>query len=480
MSIQPGSKLLFCGLEFQQKVQRGTYFYAKSLISAAKQSGYLIGLLSEARHSSDQSIALVEIAKTIQNPPAYLISKRQKLLKYLGFRFLSADKGIEIKNQELLVEEELWFLKDVDYFLNVPRIYDIALVANVFGITGLPVDFRVSMDFAERHGYRATITASPMFATRIHRKHLLVQTVHDLIPVKMPMQQERHELFYARLKAIAQSADLILAMSEFTRRQFIEMFPHAESRTKVLYQPLPASPLELELSANPLVQAAVLKKYGLCSKKFFFYVGAVEPRKNIHRLIDAYQVTQNDLGMPLAIAGPLDGEYLDEKGIRQHFEVYSNSRDAHRNVSESASTSFARAGRMEGAERVRFGQQKKREQGIRYLGYITNVEKLCLIRNATALVFPTLTEGFGIPALEAQSLGCPVITSNVASLPEVCGSAAKYINDPFRVEEIASALIEVAKNEELREQLSAAGLKQAEKFSNTAFASEFHNFMSEL
>lgn len=483
MSISPGDKLLFFGFEFQQRIQRGIYFYAKALIAAAKQSGYSTGILTEARHYNNADTALIKIAKALEEPPHYNGSLLLRSIKYAALRWAGIAKFHEVKNKDLLLEEHFWFLRDVDYFLNIQGFYHTSFLSNVFGATPLPVpiDFSLSMDFSRSYGYAAAIAVSPMFVTRSHRKQVLIQTVHDVIPVKVPMHREdnRPEFFYARLRAIEKSADLILIMSEFTRHQFLELFPHAEDRCRVLYQPVPASPLELELSINPLMQRAVLKKYGLQTKKYLFYVGAMEARKNIHRLVDAYQVTQRELDIPLVLAGPMDEGYLHERGIRQHFDIYSPEKAERANMMLPIAA-WGMSGRGSEKETVRFGQPKKKEYGIRYIGYITNIEKLCLIRNATAMVFPSLSEGFGIPVLEAQSLGCPVITSRAASIPEVCGTAAHYIDNAFRVEEIASALLEVTKDESLRRTLSEVGLKQSEKFSSTTFTSAFQSLLSAL
>ena len=97
---------------------------------------------------------------------------------------------------------------------------------------------------------------------------------------------------------------------------------------------------------------------------------------------------------------------------------------------------------------------------ILHLGYVTNEQLRALYENATAFVFPSLYEGFGLPPLEAMACGCPVLCSNRASLPEVCGDAALYF-DPMNTPEIISRISELMGNPELQSALKAKGWEQA-------------------
>jgi glycosyltransferase involved in cell wall biosynthesis len=106
-----------------------------------------------------------------------------------------------------------------------------------------------------------------------------------------------------------------------------------------------------------------------------------------------------------------------------------------------------------------------------YLGYVSNTELGQLYNLATLFVCPSFYEGFGLPPLEAMSCGCPVVTSNTASLPEVCGDAAYYV-DPYDVDSIAEGISRVVTDEELRNGLSKKGLANAAKFSWAKSAQE--------
>ena len=101
---------------------------------------------------------------------------------------------------------------------------------------------------------------------------------------------------------------------------------------------------------------------------------------------------------------------------------------------------------------------------IKYLGYVSNDDKLALLQNSSCFAFPSLYEGFGLPVLEAMSFGIPVLTSNVSSLPEVCGDAAVLVN-PDKINEIKEGLNKILTDTNLREQLSNKAQKRAEEFS---------------
>ena len=103
-----------------------------------------------------------------------------------------------------------------------------------------------------------------------------------------------------------------------------------------------------------------------------------------------------------------------------------------------------------------------------HVGYLSREDLHVLYRYARFLVFPSLYEGFGLPALEAMTLGCPVIAANASSLPEVCGPAALYVN-PLSVEEIAEKMRGLLKDDGLRLRLKQAGLERAALFNPERF-----------
>ncbi|MBI3845652.1 MAG: glycosyltransferase family 4 protein [Planctomycetes bacterium] len=160
--------------------------------------------------------------------------------------------------------------------------------------------------------------------------------------------------------------------------------------------------------------------------RFFLSVGTLEPRKNLPRTIRALAIArERGVDWPLVVAGKTGWMFEP---------IFEAARDAG------------------------FG-----ERDVRFLGYVGETDLVFLYRAAAALVYPSLYEGFGLPPLEAMAAGCPVIASNRASLPEVIGDAGIQV-DPESVEAIADALVRMANDSGLREDLARRGRTRAEIF----------------
>src|SRR5690606_36354608 len=170
---------------------------------------------------------------------------------------------------------------------------------------------------------------------------------------------------------------------------------------------------------------AVRRKYNL-PERYWLYIGTLQPRKNIVRLVQAYAKWRSaDDSAGLVLAGA-KGWLFDPAWV-------------------------------EGVE------------GVHMPGYIDDADKGALYVGAIALVFPSLYEGFGFPVLEAMGCGCPVICSSTSSLPELAGDAAMLV-DPLDVDAIAAAMTQVAGDAELRASLAARGAEQARRFTWDAAA----------
>jgi len=436
-------KVLFAGYEFEQTIQRGIYLYTKSLIHAIHENGYETGILSQSKNSND-NVLLTQIYHSLRGEVEH--SHKKIALQYLK-TLMGFYKEKIIKNQErMFTEEEFWYLKDIDYFVNIPMYYRMTGLA-----LHMPGKLNIFPSDLKSLGPNDILfSTSPLnFKTK---KHKLVQTIHDMIPMNITIHSENPSFFYTRLKACAQ-ADKLLAVSEFTRQQFLEQFPQAHDRIKVVYQPLPADENAIYLSSLPKVQEAVLKKYNLKSKQYMYYVGAIEARKNIHRLIQAYELsTKSNIERPLVLSGGIDKEYIQKTKISKYFDEKSNGLK---------------------------GQGSGGRHNIIKTDYVTEVEKLCLIRNARAFLFPTLNEGFGIPVLEAQTLGAPVLTCNNSSLPEVVGDSALMVEDAFNIEEIATNIERLWVDDDLCADLSVRGMENAKRFSKENFRKNIATFLDE-
>lgn len=251
-----------------------------------------------------------------------------------------------------------------------------------------------------------------------------VLTIHDLVPVLLPetTPDNRTEIL-RRLRTGARNADLIVTVSEASKADICRHLDVPPDKVEVTYQCSDMTPLAPhEREALPLI----LFRFGLAPGAYALFVGAIEPKKNLRRLIDAFLATDSD--MPLAVVGRQ--AWMWEREIGDLTSRYTEA-------------------------------QLRR---IRFLGYTPRSDLRFLYGGACFLAFPSLYEGFGLPPLEAMASGCPVLTSHVASLPEVCGKAALYVdpNDPADIRERLQRLIA---EPDLRASLAAAGLVQAQAFS---------------
>jgi glycosyltransferase involved in cell wall biosynthesis len=171
----------------------------------------------------------------------------------------------------------------------------------------------------------------------------------------------------------------------------------------------------------------IKRKYGI-SKKYILFVGTIEPRKNLLRLLSAFEKLKNKFKeYQLVIVGQIG--WMTEK----FFEKLKN-----------------------------LPENVKRD--IILTGYIPREDMVFLYNGCELFIYPSLYEGFGIPVLEAMSCGVPVITSNVSSLPEVGGDACVYVN-PYDEEDILYKMEKVLSSEELKNEMSKKGLERAKLFS---------------
>jgi glycosyltransferase involved in cell wall biosynthesis len=238
-----------------------------------------------------------------------------------------------------------------------------------------------------------------------------VVTVHDLNYLD-PAATDRPAVLRAgyRLELLkARRARRLIAVSEHTRSEVLRRLRVEPDPVAVTYEAADAPTVEPD--------PAALERHGI-DAPFFLYVGSAYPYKNLARLIDAF--------------AELDGAY--------------------RLVLAGDQEDFGAALRDRATERVVF------------TGPVSEPELAALYAGAFAYVFVSLSEGFGLPGLEAMAAGVPVVAARAGSLPEVYGDAAQYC-DPRDVHSIASALREIAGDEELRRRLVARGRERAAEFS---------------
>ncbi len=257
-----------------------------------------------------------------------------------------------------------------------------------------------------------------------------VYSIHDLIPLRLPWAMpDRKREWLRAVRTIAEGADHIVTVSENSRRDIVQLLGVAEEQVTNLYQPIapPSVAMPHAMSA-----ARLRNTYGLEERGYFLFVSSIEPRKNLARLMEAYMAT--DISAPLVLVGR-----------------------RHSHAAEELRVLAARGG------------TRSRDGRIRHLGYLPRQDVEMLMRHARALCFPSLYEGFGLPAAEAMQLGTPVLSSDNSSMPEIVGGAALMV-PPADTRRMAEALVALDADADLRERLGAAGPPQAAKFSPARYA----------
>lgn len=265
------------------------------------------------------------------------------------------------------------------------------------------------------------VSASPYFTSKKS-----VVTVLDLTFLLYPETMTKRSRFYWDffMRLSIKKAWRIITMSESTKGDLINYFGVPDKKIRVIHISL----IE-DLSRSKLAKShieRVKKKYGL-PERYILYLGTLEPRKNIKRLVQAfYKVKKKgDIEYKLIIAGKKGWLFSDIFQVVNDLDLRDD---------------------------------------VIFTGFIPDKDLPGIYSGAALFVFPSLYEGFGLPPLEAMACGTPVITSNVSSLPEVVGNAAILI-DPYNIEELADAIYRVLSDANLRSEMINKGLSQVKKFS---------------
>ena len=214
----------------------------------------------------------------------------------------------------------------------------------------------------------------------------------------------------------------VLTISEFSKSEIVNLYHTNPDKISVVY---PGFDRDIYHSKIPMTkQIQVRKKYGL-SGKYLLYVGTLQPRKNLNRLVEAFAKLKNKQ-VKLVIGG--------KKGW-----LYDQIFDQVKSL--------------------------KLENRVLFLGFVPNEDLPGLIKGAVAYILPSLYEGFGLPPVEAQAVGVPVVVSRLSSLPEVVGTSGIYIDDPHSIDSIKEALekvISLTKND--RQAIIEVGKENTKRF----------------
>ena len=247
---------------------------------------------------------------------------------------------------------------------------------------------------------------------------------------------------YARLvtNSAAKLSDKIITISHFSEQEIIRLTGVDSTKIKTIYLGLDTA--LFRYIQSEAVRQQVRKKYQL-PKRYILFVGNVKPNKNLRALVDAFaKIAQEFSDLHLLIAGKKDGFITGDRTLFDKIDANPILK-----------------------ERVVFS------------GYVDNDDLPVLYSMAEVFAFPSLYEGFGFPPLEAMACQCPVVASDRASIPEICGDAALYVN-PEDIDDLADGIRRVLTDEECRKKLVAAGLAKVQEYnwltSQQQFVEEVH------
>jgi glycosyltransferase involved in cell wall biosynthesis len=250
----------------------------------------------------------------------------------------------------------------------------------------------------------------------IHPQKTIV-VVHGLEYEMTPQAYSFWERIYMRfsIRNSCRWAKKIISVSKNTKNDLVELYGVDKNKISVVY--------EGYATTEKFNRANEFDAY----KPYLLFIGRLEERKNIKGIIESFEILKRDYQAPhrLVLAGRGGYGYDD---IQEKIEHSLSKKD------------------------------------IIKLGFMGEESKNSLIKGADIFLFPTLYEGFGIPILEAQSLGVPVITSNISSMPEVAGNE-KILADPKNAHQIAKLTFELSNNQVFREETIRLGYANAQKFS---------------
>lgn len=254
------------------------------------------------------------------------------------------------------------------------------------------------------------------------KNSFVLPVITDLALYEMPnvYKFSRVTLWKMQYRYLIKHTKRFIAVSEYTKNDINKFLKIDKEKIDVIYC---AADENVKRVDNKDILMFVRKKYNL-PDKYLLFIGNLNPRKNLSRLYKAYKEVKEKLNIPhkLVIAGKHGWKY---KKLLKYL---------------------------------------KKDENVIFTGYIDEIDKAALYTMADMFIFPSLYEGFGIPILEAQQCGTPVITSNISAMPEVGGDGALYI-DPYSIKDISNALEKLVVDVELREKLVDYGYKNAKRFS---------------
>lgn len=408
----------------------GIATYARNLSYALRDLGFGVDVLYATRASSGYNSILKEIAffdPLVGELPLWVtwLLRAERALRSPAGR-----RAIEVPIQGRVIADQ--YKNRLPYFdriVNTPDVFDAAY--DRFFLWNARLRISVPRPPSIAHW----TFPIPLYVPNAKN----IYTLHDLVPLRLPYTTlDNKRRYYRLISLLLRTADHIVTVSETSKRDICSLFGFPEAKVTNTYQSVHIPERyrnKTELDVRNEVEGTFRLKY----KEYFIFYGAIEPKKNIARLIEGYLAS--NVSTPLVIVGSeawkseQELRLLNENSIRYLEQVEKNTYIRDR---------------------------------IRRIEYAPFPLLVSLIRGAKAVFFPSLYEGFGLPILESMVLGTPVLSSTGGSIPEIAGDAAILV-DPYDARAISSAVAQLDSDPCLRSELASRGSKRAALFSEDQF-----------
>jgi glycosyltransferase involved in cell wall biosynthesis len=415
----------------------GIATYGRNLLQNLREVGLSTQVLYAPAALRGKNPLLNEIALTDAFTPDQQVRGGQRIWEAATARFGRPAYGIE-PSGEVIWPAARGGRPAADGFWSAPRVYDRANRAFRRNRSFTPIRFQPHEAVARPDAFHWT-TLLPMEAEGA----LNIYTIHDMIPLRLPHTTlDNKKVFLNLSKAVARRADHIVVVSEATKRDVVRLTGIEEARVTNTYQSVHV-PAALAGRDQAEVARELEGIFDLGWKDYFLYFGAIEPKKNLGRIVEAYLSSGSK--RPLVVIGGRAWLEQDETALMNQVIKTMDPEDLR----------------------------------IRQYDFMPFAMLVSLIRGARATLFPSLYEGFGLPVLESMLLGTAVLTSDAASLPEVAGDAALTV-DPYDTRAIANGIRQLDVDDAVVDDLVVRGRAQAAKFTPEAYQARLRDLYGRL
>ena len=441
----PSRRILVDGYNLALEKGTGIATYARNLTFALKDIGHTVDMLYGMRlphpkHPAAREMAFFDPASGF--PPPWVNHYERTRFAATWWRSRLAEP---VPRTGFVIDTN--FRARLPYFdslFNVDGLY--AKANGLQRYLGLPTTVRFAGPSPDIAHWTCPL---PIRAKRTKN----IYTIHDLVPMRLPFTTlDNNRRFVQLMEWIAATADHIVTISETSKRDIVNLLGVAEEKVTNTYQAVDIPDAYLH-KPQDIVVDELKGMFGLDYKGYILFFGAIEPKKNLGRLIQGYLAS--GIEQPLVVVG--EEAWLSKPELRF---LDGNHKDHLSRLVQSGDTT-------------------RMQRDIRHFGYAPFPALISLIRGATAVAAPSLYEGFGLPALEAMLCGTPVITSKEGASAEIAGDGALLV-DPYDPSDIRNALRTVVNNSELSADLAEKGRRRAAAFSKEKYQASLTELYAKL